>query len=117
MNIEIDIIKGIPVEQINKFEDKVVYNTAVFTREYVKGRNAYPYRTGELRRQEVASPILGSNQSYSLEAGVSYGKTVYNYTNVKWTNPSTLPQWYYTAFRQKGAVLLTDAVLKAKKEI
>ena len=117
MNIEVQIIKGIPTQQINKFEDRVVYNTAVATREYTKGRNAYPYRTGELRRQEVASPILGSNKEYELTAGVSYGKTVYNYTNVKWTNPSTVPQWYYNMFKQKGALLLTNAVIKAKGEI
>lgn len=117
MNIEIKIIKGIPTQQINKFEDRVVYNTASATREYVKGRNGYPYRTGELRRQEVASPILGSNKEYSLSGGVDYAKTVYNYTNVHWTNPSTIPQWYYNAFRQKGALLLTNAVIKAKGEI
>ena len=87
------------------------------TREYVKGRNGYPYRTGELRRQEVASPILGSNKEYSLSGGVGYAKMVYNYTNVHWTNPSTIPQWYYNTFRQKGALLLTNAVIKAKGEI
>ena len=117
MNVEVKVIKGIPTQQINKFEDRVVYNTAVATREYVKGRNGYPYRTGELRRSEVASPILGSNKEYSLSGGVGYAKTVYNYTNVKWTNPSTIPQWYYNTFRQKGALLLTNAVLKAKGEI
>ena len=39
MNIEVKVIRGIPKDQINKFEDKVVYNTAVATREYVKGRH------------------------------------------------------------------------------
>lgn len=117
MNVEVKIIKGIPTEQINKFEDRVVYNTAVATREYVKGRHGYPYRTGELQKSEIASPIEGSNKTYSLSSGVDYAKTVYNYTNVHWTNPSTIPQWYYNAFRQKGALLLTNAVLKAKKEI
>lgn len=117
MNIEVKIIRGIPKDQINKFEDRVVYNTAVATREYVKGRHGYPYRTGELQRSEIASPILGSNKTYELTSGVGYGKTVYNYTNVNWTNPSTIPQWYYNAFRQKGALLLTNAVIKAKGEI
>lgn len=117
MNIEVKVIKGIPTQQIDKFEDRVVYNTVVATREYVKSRNAYPYRTGELRRSEIASAIVGSNKEYGLQAGVDYGSTVYNYTNVNWTNKSTLPQWYYTAFRQKGALMLTNAVLKAKKEI
>ena len=38
MNVEVKILKGIPVEQINKFEDRVVYNTALATREYVKSK-------------------------------------------------------------------------------
>lgn len=117
MNIEVKIIKGIPTQQINKFEDRVVYNTAVATREFTKGKNAYPYRTGELRRAEVASAITGSNKEYGLGAGVNYAKYVWNMTNVKWTNSSTIPQWYYNTFRQKGALLLTNAVEKAKKEI
>ena len=117
MNVEVKIIKEIPTEQINKFEDRVVYNTAVVTREYVKGKHGYPYLTGELQRSEIASPITGINKEYSLLSGVDYGKAVYNYTNVHWTNPSTIPQWYYNAFRQKGALLLTNAVIRAKKEI
>ena len=117
MNIEVKIIKGIPTQQINKFEDRVVYNTAVATKEFTKGQNAYPYRTGELRRAEVASAITGSNKEYGLGAGVNYAKYVWNMTNVKWTNSSTIPQWYYNVFRQKGNLLLTNAVVKAKKEI
>ena len=31
MNIEIQIIKDLPTEQINQFEDKTVYNCALFT--------------------------------------------------------------------------------------
>lgn len=117
MNIEVKVIKGIPKDQINKFEDRVVYNTAVATREYVKGRHGFPYKTGELQKSEIASPITGSNKSYGLSSGTKYGTVVYNYTNVNWTNSSTMPHWYYTAFRQKGALLLTNAVIKAKKEI
>lgn len=117
MNVEVRIIKGIPTQQINKFEDRVVYNTAVATREYTKGRNAYPYRTGELRRQEVASAITGSNKEYGLGAGVNYAKYVWKMTNANWTNPSTVPQWYYNMFRQKGALLLNNAVIRAKGEI
>jgi hypothetical protein len=48
---------------------------------------------------------------------VNYAKYVWNMTNVKWTNSSTIPQWYYNVFRQKGNLLLTNAVVKAKKEI
>lgn len=117
MNVEIKIIKDIPKDQINKFEDKTIYNTAVLTREYTKTANAYPYLTGELRRSEVSSPIVGSNKSYGLTAGVGYAKYVWDYKNVNWTNSSTQPQWYYSVFRQKGASIVSNAVSRALKEI
>lgn len=117
MDIEVKIIKGIPKEQIEKFEDRVVYNTAVATREYTKSRNAFPYLTGTLRREEVAAPIIGSNKEYGLTSGVDYAKYVWKMNDVNWTNPSTKPQWYYSSFNEKGALLLTEAVIKAKKEV
>ena len=116
-DIEVEIIKGIPTDQINKFEERVVYNTAVATREFTKSRNSYPYRTGNLMRNEVSAPILGSNKEYGLSSGVDYATTVWGYNNVNWTNPSTQPQWYYTNFREKGALLVTNAVVKSLKEI
>lgn len=117
MDIEIEIIRGLPVEQINLFEDKVVYNTAIATREFTKSRNAFPYRTGTLRREEIKEPVVGSQKEYGLTAGVDYATSVWKMTNVNWTNKSTKPQWYYNCFNEKGALLLCDAVLKAKKEI
>lgn len=118
MNIEVKIIKDIPKNEINKFEDKVVYNTAVLTREYTKSANAYPYRTGELQRSEISAPIISSgNKSYGLSAGVGYAKSVWNYKNVNWTNSSTQPQWYYSIFRKQGASIMQNAVSRALKEI
>lgn len=117
MEIEVKILKGIPVKQLDFFKDKVVYYTAMATREYVKGRNGYPYLTGKLMQEEIASPIVGSNKEYSLLGGVKYAKRVYNYDNVKWTNQSTIPHWYYTAFRMKSSVLTTNAVIRTLKEL
>ena len=117
MKVEIEFIKDIPIKQINEFQDRVVYNVALYTREFTKNDNAFPYLTGELMRSEVALPIMGSNKVYSLGAGVDYAKYVWKMNNVKWTNPSTKPQWYYSNFNEKGAVLLTNAVIRALKEI
>ena len=117
MEITIDIKKGIPVEQIEKFEDRVVYNAAITTREYTKSRKGYPYLTGKLQASEVAAPILGANKEYSLLSGVDYAVYVYAMEGVNWTNPSTQQHWYYTNFNNKGALLLLDAVMRAKKEI
>ena len=117
MEASIQIIKGIPKEQIDKFEDRVVYNTAVLTREYTKSRMAYPYRTGKLMQTEVAAPIIGMNKEYSLMDGVDYAKYVWNFKNANWTNPNTQPQWYYSVFRNKGESVMLNAVLRAMKEL
>lgn len=115
--IEVKIIKDIPKDQIDKFEDKVVYNTAVLTREYTKSASAYPYLTGELERTEVASPITGSNKEYNLLAGVDYAKYVWKMTDVNWTNNSTNPQWYYNVFRKKNQLIIQSAMNKAIGEL
>lgn len=117
MNIEINFIKDIPTEQIDKFEDKVVYNTAVFTRESTKSANAYPYLSGNLRRSEVSAPISGNDKEYGLQAGTDYAKYVWNMTNVNWTNSNTEPQWYFNVFRKRAAIIVAGAVVKALKEI
>lgn len=117
MNVEIKVVKELPKKQIDKFEDRVVYNTAVLTREYTKTMNAYPYLSGNLRRSETSAAISGSGKDYGLQAGTKYAKRVWNMTNVKWTNSSTQPQWYYNVFRRKGQSIITGAVSKAIKEI
>lgn len=115
MNIEIEIVKGIPTQDIQKFEKRTVYNCAVFTREMTKDSDAYPYLTGELSRREQALPIMGSGMEYGLGTGVDYAKTVYSYTNVHWTNPSTQPQWYHSVFNKNAGVIVSSAVVHAKK--
>lgn len=117
MNIEFKVIKGIPEEQINKFLDKTVYNTAVLAREETKSLNAYPVRSGELKRQEIAQQIIGNDKEYGLGSGVDYAHRVYKYENVNWTNPSTLPHWYDTVLQKHGQTILTNAVQRALKEI
>lgn len=117
MNIEIQVIKGIPEKQINKFQDRTIYNIAVFTREETKALNAYPVRSGELKRQEIAQQIIGNNKEYGLGSGVDYAHRVYKYENVNWTNKSTLPHWYGTVLQKQGQTILTNAVQRALKEI
>jgi len=118
MDIELKWIKELPIEQINKFEDKVVYNTALYTREYTKSSQAYPYLTGELQRSEVSMPIQSTGiKEYGLGAGVDYAVDVWKKTHARWTNPNTLPQWYYSIFKKYGATIVSQAVYSSLKEI
>lgn len=118
MYAEVEIVKELPVKQIKKFEDKVIYNVAVYTREYTKGANAFPYLTGRLQMSEVAAPIQGSGMEYSLTAGVDYAVRVWKYgENANWTNPSTQPQWYFSVFKKDGQTIVNQAFNTALKEI
>lgn len=117
MKLEVEIIKGLPIEQINEFEDKTTYNVAVETREFAKGSKAFPYLTGELERAEVAEPIIGGNKEYSLAAGVDYAVNVYKLDRANWTNPSTQPQWYHSVFAKNKEIILMQAVSRALKEL
>lgn len=117
MNFEIKWEKEIPIDQINKFEDRVIYDCAVFTREFTKGTSAFPYLTGELERQEIAAPIVGSDKSYGLTGGVDYAKYVWRMNNANWTNQATKPQWYYTEFRNNAEKIVGQAINAALKEI
>lgn len=118
MDIEVQIIKPIPTEQINEFEDRVIYNCALYTREFTKGANAYPYLTGNLEREEVALPIqkLG-NKEYGLGAGVDYAVYVWNKDKVNWTNSATKPKWYATVFENNRETIVNQATNTALKEI
>lgn len=117
MRVEIVTLKDIPKEQINKYEDKVVYYTALKTKNYTRNKNAYPYLTGTLMRAETSLPVYGSNKEYSLNSGVDYAKYVWRMKNVRWTNKSTEPQWYYSVFRARGTTIVSEAVSTALKEL
>ena len=117
MNIDVKWVKEIPKKQIDNFTDRVVYDVAVFTREYTKGTSAFPRLSGELERQEIAAPIVGTHKEYGLTSGVDYAKYVWKMKDVSWTNKSTKPQWYYTEFKNDAEKIVNQAVNTALKEI
>ena len=118
IDVKAIIKEDIPEEKIKQFEDRVVYFTAMLTREYTKGANAYPRRTNELFHQEVRVPILKLDKaSYGLLRGTTYATYVYKMKDVKWTNPSTQPQWYSTIYRQREKSIIETAQERALKEL
>ena len=117
MSIEVQIIKDIPTNQINEFEDRVVYNTAVLTREMTKSSSSYPYLTGKLARTEISIPVQGSNKEYSLLAGVDYAKYVWKMENAKWTNSSTKPKWYLTNYKLYKESIIKTAINRALRSL
>ena len=117
MKVTFQWIKPLPIKDIDRFEDRVVYDCALYTREYTKGTSAYPRLTGTLERTEMAAPIVGSNKTYGLVSGVNYAKYVWRMDGVNWTNKATKPKWYYTQFKNDKEKIIAQAVSSALKEI
>jgi hypothetical protein len=116
--IDVKIEKDIPKKEILEFEDKVVYNCASLTREYVKGVGGFPHLSGRLEEEEISAPIVKTGTcQYGLSGGTTYATRVWNMNNVKWTNPNTIPQWYFNAFNRKRAIIIQNAINKSLKEL
>ena len=108
MNVEYIVLKPLDTKSITNFMDKTVYNIARTTLDMTTGH--FPRRTGDLERGSYAFGVKGGNATYSLGTTVSYGKYVWDMKNVNWTNPSTLPQWYYTVFKNHSESIVSQAV-------
>ena len=114
-SVDVEIKKDIPEKQIQQFEDRSVYFTAS---EYTTAARAYPHLSGELERSEVRVPVQKQKHGeYGLLRGTKYASFVYKMTNVKWTNPSTRPQWYGSMYRAREKSIVDTAQKRALKEI
>jgi hypothetical protein len=118
-SVKVEIVKDLPVEQIKKWEDKVVYGLARATLDFTNSAHYFPYKTGALNQGSMAMGVRGSNATYELGAvGVSYAPRVWKMgDNTNWTNPNTLPQWYIGAFSKHSTELVQIALKNAESEL
>lgn len=112
MNISYQILKPLDTKSIEQFMDKTVENTARVTLNMTAGN--FPRRTGDLERTSYTFGVKGGNNVYMLGTGVRYGKYVWNMKDVRWTNPSTIPQWYLNVFKNHAESILNQAIRSSK---
>lgn len=108
MNAQFIVQKPLNVAGVERFMDGVVKNTARVTLDMTAG--SFPVRTGDLECGSSAFGVQGGHATYSLGTTVNYGKYVWKMNNVHWTNPSTLPKWYYTVFRNHAESIISQAI-------
>lgn len=108
MEAQFIIQKPLNTAGIERFMDGVVKNTARVTLDMTA--SSFPRRTGDLERGSAAFGVKGGHATYSLGTTVGYGKYVWDMQGVNWTNPSTLPQWYYTVFRNHAESIISQAI-------
>lgn len=117
--IEVKIVKEMPVAQLKKWQDKVIYSLARATLDFTNSAHYFPYKTGALNQGSMAMGVQGSNGTYGIGAeGVSYAPRVWTYgKDTNWTNPSTLPQWYVSAYEKHREELMQLALKNAESEL
>lgn len=118
-SVEVKVIKDLPVEQLRKWQDKVVYGMARVTLDITNSSHYFPYRTGALNQGSMAMGVQGANSEYELGAtGVSYAPRVWKFgADTNWTNPSTLPQWYVSTFSRHKTEIVQLAIKNAESEL
>jgi len=118
--ISIKVVKDLPVEQLKKWQDKVVYSLARATLDFTNSSHYFPYRSGELNKSSMARGVIPIGQStYGLgyQGSTTYAPRVWQMgSNTNWTNPSTLPQWYISTFEKHKTELLQLAIKNAESE-
>lgn len=120
MNVEIEIIKDIPTDKINKYVDLTVYGMARNTLDYTLADSRFPFKTGNLQNRSMAQGAKKeSKNTYVLGAeGVDYAEYVWEFPqNINWTNPDTYAQWYITEFKDKKELIIHNAVNNAIRSV
>lgn len=121
-SVQIEIVKDLPVEQIKKWEDKVVYSLARETLDFTNTKRYFPRRSGDLQNSSMSCGVVNlGNMSYGLsydEGTAYYTKYVWKMgEGTNWTNDNTLPQWYMSTFSKHKTELVQLAIKNAESEL
>lgn len=118
ISVSVEIPRELPIKELDRYTDLVVYNVARITLDYTNSKQRFPYLTGELNRASMAEGVVSEgNKTYHLGAsGVDYAPDVWEYPQkTNWTNPNTYAQWYLTEYQNEKEIITNLAVNNAMK--
>lgn len=118
ISVSVEIPRELPIKELDRYTDLVVYNVARITLDYTNSKQRFPYLTGELNRASMAEGVVSEgNKTYHLGAsGVDYAPIVWEYPQkTNWTNPNTYTQWYLTEYQNEKEIITNLAVNNAMK--
>jgi hypothetical protein len=118
ISVNVEIPRELPIKELDRYTDLVVYNVARITLDYTNSKQRFPYLTGELNRASMAEGVVSEgNKTYHLGAsGVDYAPDVWEYPQkTNWTNPNTYAQWYLTEYQNEKEIITNLAVNNAMK--
>ena len=118
ISVSVEIPRELPIKELDRYMDLVVYNVARITLDYTNSKQRFPYLTGELNRASMAEGVVSEgNKTYHLGAsGVDYAPYVWEYPQeTNWTNPNTYAQWYLKEYQNEKEIITNLAVNNAMK--
>lgn len=118
ISVSVEIPRELPIKELDRYMDLVVYNVARITLDYTNSKQRFPYLTGELNKASMAEGVVSEgNKTYHLGAsGVDYAPDVWEYPQkTNWTNPNTYAQWYLTEYQNEKEIITDLAVNNAMK--
>lgn len=116
IKIDVEIIKDLPVDELNAYIDNTVYNIARVTLDFTGPH--IPHLSGDMERAIASYGVQGSNKEYTLGDNITdYSQYVWNYpqNRTNWTNPRSYSKWFITEFKNQKDVIVNRAVTSAKK--
>lgn len=116
IKIDVEIIKDLPVDELNAYIDNTVYNIARVTLDFTGPH--IPHLSGDMERAIASYGVQGSNKEYTLGDNITnYSQIVWNYpqNRTNWTNPRSYSKWFITEFKNQKDVIVNRAVTSAKK--
>ena len=117
VEIEFEIIRNINVKQIHEFADLMILNCARITKDFTNSCGYFPRLTGNLQESSMSQEIRKEAEAvYCLDVpnGAEYAGYVWELgEGTNWTNPNTLPQWYYSTFEKYQNSIQQQAIKNA----
>lgn len=121
VEIEFKIVEGINKEQIHEFVDQTIFGIARITKDLTNSCGYFPRLTGNLQSSSMAQDIRKESEAvYCLDVpgGADYAEYVWEFgENTNWTNPNTLPQWYYSTFEKYQLSIQQEAISNALRSV
>lgn len=117
MNIAVEFKPNKKTESgLKRIPDEVLYRIARQTLDMTSP--IIPKDTGRLRTSSNSGGVRGGNGDYYIGSYTDYATYVWNMNDsVNWSEPGTHSQWYTRTLKEKGEVIINNAVNQAWKEL
>lgn len=117
INCSVEFKPNLKTEQgLKKIPDIVLYTIA---REVLDlSQTIIPKDKGRLRSSSMGAGVRGTPGDYYIGSYTDYASYVWNMNDnaTNWSEPGTHSQWYIRTIKEKGTVIVNDAVNRAWKD-